>query len=202
MSLLFSRLAENEVVFIAKGIRASQSLKIVHLEGNPFNDANYEVLLKTLSGNDVIEEVDLGSSTWLSRSCLKLIQKATKKNANLKVTFAGVTTREEPMAVDFSAILVDRSKFLGMKPKQKKLKRNMGEFFQRMLTESKAFCSKDDFLKVLGQFEVQLDEMLIKQMAENWTEVVRKKRLIAVHKMARFYLNRHPMEQTPSNTPN
>lgn len=66
-----------------------------------------------------------------------------------------------------------------------------------MLNDTPEFCASDTFSKLLLKFFKTIDVELVNQMAENWTEITNKKtktKEVAVHKMAKFYLERFPTE--------
>jgi hypothetical protein len=56
----------------------------------------------------------------------QMAEKIMQTQADVKIVYKRQLMPNLPEPVDMKAIAVDRCKFLGMKPKRKKSKRNMG----------------------------------------------------------------------------
>lgn len=135
----------------------------------------------------------MGDETWLSKETAELAKIAMEQRTVLRVLYKGARTATIG-AADFSAILVDRCKFLAMQPKNRKLKREMGEFFARKLRDGPKYSSADDFTAMVKEFKAKIDDQLVGQMVENWTVTVGKGRKMDLEGLCNYYLARHPHE--------
>lgn len=70
--------------------------------------------------------ISFGDDMWLTKNTIELINKIKLWVPTLTIIYKGTLMSNPPEDVDFAPILIDRCKFLAMKPKKIKLKKNMG----------------------------------------------------------------------------
>lgn len=177
---------------ITKCLKTSKSLQHLCVGGNQFHDEHIKQLLKVLSISQTpLQTLSLGDDVWLSPDCGTLSNQIVLNNPELHIEYLGVR-QSTTKTVDFSAILVDRCKFLATKPKKVKLQRNMGHFFATTLRDGPELCTEDELSALIAKFGAKLDQQLVKQMAENWNEKFGKSTKVNLAEMSRYYLQRHP----------
>lgn len=124
-----------------------------------------------------------------------------QKFPDLRIVYNGALLDRPPKVIDFTAILIDRCRYLCMKPKNEKLKKDLGHFFLKVLDDGPQLCSKETFLKLLSEFNNKLEGTIGEQIAVDWTESTGKKSKggkVTLHKMAKYYLERYPTEKPPA----
>lgn len=108
--------------------RKSKSLKYLYIGQNLWSEDDILKILRILTKNpNRLKILSLGD-TYISQVALLQIGKILKKNPDIQIIHGGVIGFYPPATVDLMALVIDRCKFLAMKPKKKKLKRNMGYF--------------------------------------------------------------------------
>lgn len=170
------------------------------LGGNPLSANDIRLLLLSIESKNSLSVLSFGTSTWFTKECTDIVTKIHQKYPALQITFKGCFTPRPLKTVDFSKLLVDRCKYAAMAPKKKKLRKNIGHFFIKMLKEGPEFCTKFEFEELISKFKAKLDKKLIEQVALNWSESYGKKgakKRIALHKLANYYLELHPTECPP-----
>lgn len=191
------RISAKELSFIVQGIKKSQSLKKLWLAGNLFGDGDIKLFVSSINWDKtVFELLSVGDDARLSSELETSIQKAHTQRPKLTIHYNGVQ-HDTKRVVDFSAILIDRCKFLAMKPKKQKLKRDMGEFFAQKLRDGPQYCTAEDFNELINAFNAKINNdggALIKQIIENWTEKIGKSTKVNLEAMCNDYLKRHPYE--------
>lgn len=165
-------------------------MKKLYLTGNPFTESDLQLILTAADSETNLVLLSLEDET-VSTKCEEAANQATDKYPNLKIQFKDVQRINVP-EVDFSAILMDRCKYLAMKPKNVKLQRNMGHFFAEKLRDEPAYCSQEKFVEFIKTFQAKLDDQLIGQIATNWLEKQGNSMAVNMDNMAKYYLQRHP----------
>lgn len=196
-------MSSKELPFLIQSIKKTQSLKKLWLGGNPLNDNDIKSLVSSINwGKTIFELLSFGEDTRLSRESETSIKKALAQRSNLTIHYNGIRN-DSTRSVDFSAILIDRCKFLAMKPKKLKLKRDMGEFFAQKLRDGPQYCTADVFNELINTFNAKINDdggVLMKQIIENWTEQMGKNTKVNLEAMCNYYLKRHPYELVDAPT--
>lgn len=178
---------------------------MLHLAGNPLSMDDIKALLKSLQSKNKLNLLSFGKEKWLNADCVTLIAKINQKFPALQIIYRGTFAARPLKMVNYSELLMNRSKYLAAAPKKRKLKKNMGHFCLKMLNDGPEYCTYDEFMDYVMAFKLKLDKKLIEQIMRNWTETVGKKKKakqrVAVHKMAKFYLELHPTENPPPVIP-
>lgn len=190
-------MSSKELPVIIQGIQKSQSLKKLWLGGNQFNDDDTTLLMSSINWEKTtFELLSFGDDARLSKELETSIKKAQTQRTKMTI-HCNITQNRSVKTVDFSAILIDRCKYLAMKPKKAKLKRDMGEFFAETLRDGPAHCTAEVFNELINAFNAKITDdggALIKQIIENWTEKIGKSTQINLAAMCSDYLKRHPYE--------
>lgn len=174
-------------------ILPTSNLKRLFIGGNLFNENDVKSLVSSLMRNSSLQIFSLGTETWLTNDIAEIVKKVMEQHNNLCVLYKGVRM-PDTRTVDFSAILVDRCKFLAMKPKKPKLQRNMGDFFYKKLRDGPEYCLPAEFLILVQEFKAKLDDELVQQIADHWTVLVGKSKKVNVKELCNYYLARYPYE--------
>lgn len=189
----------------AMALMKTRSLRILKLSGNPLSPDDIKSFLRSIEKKNSLNVLSFGSQTWFTKECIDIVARIAKKYPDLQIIYKECFTPKPTKAVDFSKLLMDRCKYLAMAPKNKKLQKNMGHFFIKVLQDRPEFCTKIEFEQMIEQFKIKLDQPLIAQVALNWSESYGKKganKRIALHKLANYYLELHPTENPPEPVAN
>lgn len=187
------RISSTGTQALSTACRKSESLKRLFIGGNLFNEEDLKPLVSAAMQSSSLELLSLGDETWLSKETAELAKKAMAQRTVLHVLYKGARTATVRPA-DFSAILVDRCKFLAMKPKKRKLKREMGEFFARKIRDGAKYSSAEEFAAMLKEFKAKIDDTLVGKIVENWTVNVGKGKKMDLEGLCNYYLAKHPYE--------
>jgi len=142
----------------------------------------------------------------------QLLQEVKEKKPSIHVIYQNIILPNPPRDVLMLDIYADRAKYLAMKPKILRMKRDMrycwswtcqikqiiiknyifSVFMTKLKNLENSYMHKDDFLNLLKSFKAKLDVMLIDQYIQECTVNIDGKPLTNVHLMANHYLNRHP----------
>jgi Ran GTPase-activating protein (RanGAP) involved in mRNA processing and transport len=141
-------------LFLMKAINRCK-LEELNLEFNSFSSAEAEKLVKALKKATYLRELNVAHNYWMeddivafigvflnSTTSLKILQLGddkwvTKEAADwiatiapscpdVKILFKGILMNNPPRPVNVKEMLFNRAKFLGMKPKRKKRKKDLG----------------------------------------------------------------------------
>lgn len=125
-------------------ISRSSSLREIYLGENPWKEQEWKSIINVYQKPSQINILGLGSHTYLVEDCVKvqylftesttadtifrfqMINRALEVNPELKIIYKGQIKEQPVEEANFKNILVDRIKALAMKPKKKKLRKNMG----------------------------------------------------------------------------
>lgn len=128
---------------IMPALSKSSSLRELYLGANPWKEADWKNILNVYQKPSDLTILGLGVHTYLTADCVKVIyhsylglfrtsfrfqivRRATTVNSELKIIFKGQIKDRPVEDANFKNILVDRLKALAMKPKKKKLRKDMG----------------------------------------------------------------------------
>lgn len=128
---------------IMPALSKSSSLRELYLGVNPWKEADWKNILSVYQKPSDLNILGLGVHTYLTEECVKvtynsylglfrtsfrfqIVRRATTVNSELKIIFKGQIKDQPAEDANFKNILVDRLKALAMKPKKKKLRKDMG----------------------------------------------------------------------------
>lgn len=192
------RISGPDCVSFSRAFKKSQTLKCVFLGGNPISQQDIKQILAIIRMKNSLSILSFGRSTRLIKECADLAVKIMEKYPELRIIYNDALLDRPPKTVDFTAILIDRCRYLCMRPKNEKLKKDLGHFFLKVLDDEPQLCSKETFLKLLSEFNNKLEGSIGEQIAVDWTQSTGKKSKggkVALHKMAKYYLDRYPTEK-------
>lgn len=195
------RISGPDCVSFSRAFKKSQTLKCVLLCGNPLSQQDIKQILAIIRMKNALSILSFGRNKRLIKECAEMAVKIMDKYPNLRIIYNDALLDRPPKVVDFTAILIDRCRYLCMKPKNEKLKKDLGHFFLKVLDDEPQFCSKQAFLKLLSDFNNKLEGSIGEQIAVDWTESTGKKSKggkVSLHKMAKYYLGRYPTEKPPT----
>lgn len=112
--------------YIGSVIKKATNLSHIYLGNNQWTRECYANIINGMVPESACKYVSLGDQTWLTREESDAIKTKKKISPNLVVIFKGVMMTNPPENVNFRNLLMDRCKFLAMKPKKKKLKKEFG----------------------------------------------------------------------------
>lgn len=126
-------------------VAKSSSLRELYFGENPWTEKDWKSILNVCQKPSNLNILDLGMHTYLTEDCVKvqkklkirldvvcisfqfqLIRRGMRTNPELEIIYKGQIKEQPAEVVNFKNILVDRLKALAMKPKKKKLRKNMG----------------------------------------------------------------------------
>lgn len=121
---------QDEIDFksVATVIRTTKSLKQLHIGGAiDWTTEHIRLILEACEKRDIpLEFLSLGSDYYITAEMELLVETAKTSNPNLTIEYQDIWLKNPPEPVNFKGILMDRCKFLALKPKKAKQKRNMG----------------------------------------------------------------------------
>lgn len=129
---------------IMPAVSISSSLRELYLGANPWKEAEWKNILNVYQKPSNLKILGLGMHTYLTEECVKvkanrkietfsvtsfrfqIVRRVIKVNDTLKIIYKG-QIKDQPLEdANFKDILVNRLKALAMKPKKKKLRKDMG----------------------------------------------------------------------------
>lgn len=141
---------------------------------------------------------------------LQVVAFLQEANPKFKVIYEGILRNIPAEAVDMKSLVLRRCKFLAMKPKKKKLKRNMGHVMHWILDDERPLVDRGEVTELITRtFGAKLDEDLIKLLNDTFRyeppeqpvdpDAPKKKRkgkkkskLVEWHSMAELYFALFP----------
>lgn len=206
--------------------RKSKSLKYLYIGQNLWSEDDILKILRILTKNPNILKVLSFGDTYISQAAVLQTRKIFNKNPNIQIIHGGVIGFYPPATVDLMALVIDRCKFLAMKPKKKKLKRNMGymkifnnlifytliyliffsHFMLKLKEEEDKYIRRGQFIEQVQDFKLRLDEDLVGMLMDVFTIEISSKikgggerirKYVGLTEMADYYLERHPTDPPP-----
>lgn len=110
------------------------------------------------------------------------------------ISYQGVLMANPPRPVDVPEMLLDRCRFLGFKPKKKKLKRDLGHLMLQLQQLESAPLERDAFVATVKKFRIKLDRPLLEALMDAFPT---GKRQVDGAAMAVKYLGKYPTEPPP-----
>lgn len=194
------RITGEDCTSFARAFRKAKALKRIHLCGNPLTQTDIKQILSLLRKGNKLEILSFGECTRFTKENMKIVAKIMEKFPEFCIIYDSTSLERPPKTIDFTAILIDRCRFLCKKPKNPKLKKDLGHFFLYVLDSQPPFCPKEAFIKLLLEFNKKLERSMADQIAVDWLEKLKKKKKIdtvRLHAMAKYYLERYPTERPP-----
>lgn len=185
INLEFNNLSEIELNTIAPALRRT-NVKQIYLDGNPIIDECILTLLQTIQTKNTLEILSFGLYKEISLQCANIIKKINSKFPALQLVHGRIIMEEPLPDVNFGEILLKRCNYLALKPKLRKLKRNMNAFFESVRS-GEQYCDQNQFEGMLKKFGAKLDEDLLKQMTNHWSIKISNKIMVDLHSMAFDY---------------
>ncbi|XP_058812989.1 leucine-rich repeat-containing protein 74A-like [Topomyia yanbarensis] len=182
-----------EMENLLRVLRKSDLLKEIYLGGNFFTVDELKELVTTFGENPNMKILSLGKYQFVNRVTNRLSKRIMTQDPSKTITYQGVLLPKLPLKVDIPEMLLDRCRFLGLKPKKKKLKRNLGHLMLQFQLLEKPSLPRDDFLAMVKKFRIKLDKDLKKILMETFADQKR----VDTAAMAAKYLEKYPTEPPP-----
>ncbi|XP_053660046.1 uncharacterized protein LOC128709088 [Anopheles marshallii] len=180
-----------EMSFVARMMKKSETLEQLWLGSNMFEDNVTLDLVRTFVRHPTLNVLSLGSFHFVSQAVAKLCRLGLRKNPTKMIIYQGVLRAEPARPVDVQEMLLERCRFLALKPKKIKLKRDIGHLMLQLAAAENTILAREEFLLVVKRFRVKLDRSLVEALMDAF-EVPKK--LVDTGAMARKYLTKHPTE--------
>ncbi|CAG9806643.1 unnamed protein product [Chironomus riparius] len=188
----YNNLTSFEFRKLALGLKYSETIEELYVAGNFFTVDDDENLVKVFKTDSPLKLISFGDSFHLSHAAFEILQEVKDKKPSIHVIYQNIILPNPPRDVLMLDIYADRAKFLAMKPKSLRMKRDMSDFMTNLRNLENSYMNKADFLSLLKTFNAKLDDILIDQYIQECTVNIDGKPLMNVHLMANHYLNRHP----------
>lgn len=192
------RISGLECIAFSRAFRKSKAIKCVFLCGNPITQQHIKQILILIRGTNSLNILSFGERTRLIKENADIASKIMEKFPALQIIYDDTILNRSTKVVDFTAILIDRCRYLCMKSKNLKLTKDLGHFFLKILDDATPYCTQDEFCKLLLGFNNKLEASIGEQIAVDWLESAgkgSKSQRVAIHKMAKYYLERYPTER-------
>lgn len=190
-------LRTQEAEFLIKAFRKSQRLREISLGGNFFTDDDLKEMVKAFGRNPSLSVLSLGQYQFVTKVTARLSKRFMNRDPTKTITFQGVLMANPPRPVDVPEMLLDRCRFLGFKPKKKRLKRDMGHLMLQLQALENPLLERDDFLEMVRKFRIRLDSSLKESLMDAFME----RKLVDSAAMAVKYLSKYPTEPPPPKPP-
>lgn len=206
LNLSYNCLTQEDIQMIVNSVRPSKSLEEIYLGMNYFWEED-DILdaIKIFKNHLTLKKISFGQYTYVTKEVADAVRELNQEFPEKEVVYYNHMMPNPPDPIDFKAIVIDRSKFLAMKPKKKKMRKEMGHFMYQLLGTEKEFMAPDEFKDLLEAFKAKIDDDLKKHIGEVFTDKVqvgkRKLKRVLIKEMAEYYLNRHPTEEPPPPKP-
>ncbi|KAG5670876.1 hypothetical protein PVAND_001108 [Polypedilum vanderplanki] len=175
---------------LAIGIKYSEAIQEIYIGFNIFQPDDDVTLMKVFKTDTPLQLLSFGDSFHLSHEAYGMMKDLKLSKPSIQVIYRGLQLPNPPREVCMLDIFSDRAKFLAMKPKQKRLRRDMRVFMIKLRNLESRFILKADLIKLFNAFNAKLDTKLVEQYIEACRANDRLP-IIDAHMMANHYLNRH-----------
>ncbi|XP_065073045.1 uncharacterized protein LOC135697360 [Ochlerotatus camptorhynchus] len=193
LNLEMNCLRSEEALSLLKAFRKCEHLREILLGGNFFSEDDLKEFLKAFGRNPNMNLLSLGKYQFVSKVTGRLSKRFMNRDPSKRITYQGVLLANPPRPVDVPEMLLDRCRFLGFKPKKKKLKRDLGHFMLQLQKLENPLLPRDDFLAMVKKFRIKLDKSLTESLMDAFTE----RKLVDGAAMAVKYLDKYPTEPPP-----
>ncbi|XP_052890342.1 uncharacterized protein LOC128298614 [Anopheles moucheti] len=191
LKLEHNLLGAREISFITRMMKKSETLEQLWLGSNMFEDTVTLDLVRAFVQHPTMNVLSLGSCHFISRPVARLCRLGLRKNPTKKIIYQGVLLAQPARPVDVQEMLLERCRFLALKPKKPKLKRDFGHLMLQLAAAENTILTREEFVLVVKRFRVKLDRPLAEALMDAF-EVPKK--LVDTGAMARKYLTKHPTE--------
>ncbi|KFB53561.1 AGAP012977-PA-like protein [Anopheles sinensis] len=191
LNLEHNLLASEEMMFLVRMLKKSETLLELRLGGNSFEEESSQEIVRTAGRHTSLVLLSFGRFHFVSQRTAKLCEFFKRKTPSKQFTYQGVLLANPPRPVDLQEMLLERCRFLAMKPKKAKLKRDVGHLMLQFKGQQNAVLTRDEFLLAMKQFGAKLDRALIDALMDAFAA---QKGYVDTGTMAEKYLSRHPTD--------
>lgn len=201
-----NRFSAANCVSICRAISNSKALKRLYLDGHVIGQPDIKKILMGLEKQNELNILSFGENLYMLKKNAILVLKVMEKYPELRIIYGTIDIEFIAKPVDFTALLIDRCRFVCMNPTNpKNSPLDFGHFCWNVLDNAPEFCSKQECIEMLLKFNKSLDKALVDHMATDWVESTGKKNRsngrVRLHDMANYYLQRYPTEKPPPPPP-
>uniref|UniRef100_A0A1Q3FTA4 Putative leucine-rich repeat protein n=1 Tax=Culex tarsalis TaxID=7177 RepID=A0A1Q3FTA4_CULTA len=196
INLEMNYMQSEEAVFLLKIFKKCESLREIFLGGNFFAEDDLKELVKFFGRNPNMKVLSLGKYQFVNKIAGRLSRRFMNRDPSKTVTYQGVLMSNPPRPVDVPEMLLDRCRFLGLKPKKKKLKRDLGHLMLQLqqLDGGGTVLERDAFAAAVKKFRIKLDRPLLEALMDAFPT---GKKQVDGAAMAAKYLGKYPTEPPP-----
>ncbi|XP_058121008.1 uncharacterized protein LOC131285012 [Anopheles ziemanni] len=191
LNLEHNLLATDEMMFVVRMLKKSETLVELRLGGNFFEEEPSQEIVRTAGRHASLVLLSFGRFHFVSQRTAKLCEFFKRKTSSKQFVYQGVLLANPPRPVDVQDMLLERCRFLAMKPKKANLKRDIGHLMLQFREQENAILTRDEFLLAVKQFRVKLDRALIEALMDAFAV---QKGSVDTRTMAGKYLIRHPTD--------
>lgn len=206
LNLEYNCLTQENIQTIITSLRVARGLEELYLGMNFFWEEDDIIdAIGALKSHPNLKLLSVGKYTYVSDEVMRAIEDLKRTFPEKEVIYYDKMMPNPPDPVDFQAIVIDRCKFLAMKPKKKRLRKDMGHFMHQLLETEREYMAPSEFAEVLQGFKAKIDDDLKNHLQEVFTQKIKigkkKGKKVFVKEMADYYLGRHPTEPPPPPKP-
>ncbi|XP_039449723.1 leucine-rich repeat-containing protein 74B-like [Culex pipiens pallens] len=194
INLEMNCMRSEEAAFLLKILRKGESLREIYLGGNFFGEDDLKELVKFFGRNPNLKVLSLGRYQFVNKIAGRLSRRFMNRDPSKTISYQGVLMANPPRPVDVPEMLLDRCRFLGFKPKKKKLKRDLGHLMLQLQQLESAPLERDAFVAAVKKFRIKLDRPLLEALMDAFPT---GKRQVDGAAMAVKYLGKYPTEPPP-----
>uniref|UniRef100_A0AAG5CPD9 Uncharacterized protein n=1 Tax=Anopheles atroparvus TaxID=41427 RepID=A0AAG5CPD9_ANOAO len=191
LNLEHNLFATEEMAFVIRMLKKSETLLELHLGGNTFDEESSLELARVAGRHSSLVLLSFGRFHFVSARTNKLCTFFSRKTPTKQFIYQGVLLANPPRPVDVQKMLLERCRFLAMKPKQAKQKRDIGHLMLQFRGLENAILTRDEFLLAVKLFRAKLDRALIDALMDAFAV---SKGSVDAGAMAHKYLTLHPTE--------
>ena len=127
LNLEFNSLTSIEAEKITKGLKKTQHLKEINLAHNHWTDDDILNFISVFNNSpNTLKTLNLGDDKWITKEAAEMAKAIVQNDPEVKILFKGILMNNPPVPVNVKEMLLDRAKYVAMKPKRKKLRKDLG----------------------------------------------------------------------------
>ncbi|XP_018345431.1 PREDICTED: uncharacterized protein LOC108750473 [Trachymyrmex septentrionalis] len=189
LNLSWNRFTETDAEIIAKGLSKNNTLQELQLGNNPLRAQGASTLVHAitpdLSSNSALRLLDL-ENIWANKDILNDLEIIEKFRPWVTIKLGGILSNYQLVGPNVRRILLKRANYEAMLPKQKRKRRDFGQF---VISLNDKLTSREKFIRLVQNFKLKLSTSLIDEIMnafEGLHKTVDQKLLKS------FYLEEYP----------
>ncbi|GLV43572.1 hypothetical protein CBL_04114 [Carabus blaptoides fortunei] len=192
LNLSNNRITGPAVKMLRNGLKSNESLISLNLSYNPLTADEVEILATVFFEQKEkslpLNRIDFGE-TWVKKSFIQVHNRI--KKMGYYVSYGGIYSNYKIKGPDVKEMLLKRAKYVAIKPKKKKQRKDIGHFMLQLENDP---VNKENFEGMIKKQKIKLDKDLINIMTKTWET---SKKAVDIQNMKEKYLQLYPDTKLP-----